>query len=80
MNQTIEQQVIETIRILPEEKQKEVLKYAREISLDVKETISTEMESCFGIDAGKIWIADDFDKLPDDIMAVFYGEDDAIAD
>jgi prevent-host-death family protein len=30
-----------------------------------------------GIDAGKIYIADDFDApLPDDILASFYGEDD----
>src|SRR5260370_11515231 len=28
-----------------------------------------------GIDRGKIWMADDFDKLPDDLMAAFYGED-----
>jgi prevent-host-death family protein len=28
----------------------------------------------FGMDEGKIWIADDFDELPDDIMAAFYGE------
>ena len=32
MNQTIEQQVIETIRILPEAKQREVLEYAKRIS------------------------------------------------
>ena len=32
MNQTIEQQVIETIRVLPEEKQKEILAYAKQIS------------------------------------------------
>ena len=32
MSQTIEQQVIETIRILPEEKQREVLEYAKRIS------------------------------------------------
>jgi prevent-host-death family protein len=30
----------------------------------------------FGMDEGKIWIADDFDELPDDIMAAFYGEDE----
>lgn len=35
-----------------------------------------EKESCFGMDAGKIWIADDFDELPDDLMRAFYGEDD----
>jgi prevent-host-death family protein len=28
----------------------------------------------FGMDEGKIWMADDFDELPDDIMAAFYGE------
>ncbi len=33
-------------------------------------------ESWWGSDAGKIWMADDFDTLPDDIMAAFYGEDD----
>ena len=32
MNQTIEQQVIETIHGLPEEKQKEILAYAKHIS------------------------------------------------
>ena len=68
MDQTIEQQVIETIRILPKEKQKEVLDYAKKI-------VSSERESCFGMDAGKIWIADDFDELPDDLMRAFYGED-----
>ena len=35
-----------------------------------------EKESVFGIDAGKGWIADDFDELPEDIMKAFYGEDD----
>ena len=29
-----------------------------------------------GMDAGKIWMADDFDELPDDILNAFYGEDD----
>ncbi len=33
-------------------------------------------EDWFGMDEGKIWIADDFDTLPDDLMAAFYGEDD----
>jgi hypothetical protein len=28
------------------------------------------------MDAGKIWIADDFDELPKDILAAFYGEND----
>ncbi len=32
MNQTIEQQVMEMIRVLPEEKQREVLAYAKQIS------------------------------------------------
>ena len=40
MNRTIEQQVIETIRVLPEEKQREVLKYAKQIS--ESEEASTE--------------------------------------
>ena len=37
----------------------------------------------FGMDAGKIWIADDFDELPEDIMAlmtdpeIFPDEDDS---
>ncbi len=69
METTIEQQVIETIRILPEEKQKKVLEYVKKIAED-------ERESCFGMDAGKIWIADDFDELPEDLLAAFYGEDD----
>ena len=30
----------------------------------------------FGMDAGKGWIADDFDELPPDILAAFYGEDE----
>ena len=34
MNQTIEQQVIETMRVLPEEKQREVLEYAKKIQDD----------------------------------------------
>ncbi len=33
-------------------------------------------EDWFGMDEGGIWIADDFDTLPDDLMAAFYGEDD----
>ena len=32
MSQTIEQQVIETMRVLPEEKQRKVLEYAKQIS------------------------------------------------
>ena len=38
--------------------------------------VRDEKENCFGMDAGKIWIADDFDVLSDDLMAAFYGEDD----
>lgn len=38
--------------------------------------VRDEKESCFGIDAGKMWIADDFDDLPEDILAAFYGEND----
>ena len=26
---------------------------------------------------GRVWIADDFDELPPDLLAAFYGEDDA---
>ncbi len=33
-------------------------------------------EDWFGMDENKGWIADDFDELPDDIMAAFYGEND----
>jgi prevent-host-death family protein len=33
-------------------------------------------KSAFGMDAGKIKIADDFDTLPDDLLAAFYGEDE----
>jgi prevent-host-death family protein len=29
----------------------------------------------FGMDEGKGWIADDFDELPQDILAAFYGEE-----
>ena len=39
-----------------------------------------EKEDCFGMDAGKGWIADDFDVLPDDLIAAFYGEDDESLD
>lgn len=38
--------------------------------------VRDEKESCFGMDAGKMWIADDFDELPEDILAAFYGEND----
>ena len=38
--------------------------------------VESEGKSWFGMDEGKIWIADDFDELPDDIMAAFYGEDE----
>lgn len=38
--------------------------------------VRDETESCFGMDAGKGWIADDFDTLPDDLLAAFYGVDD----
>jgi prevent-host-death family protein len=30
-----------------------------------------------GLYRGQIWMADDFDKLPDDLMAAFYGEEPA---
>jgi prevent-host-death family protein len=33
-------------------------------------------KSCYGMDEGKGWIAEDFDKLPDDLLVAFYGEDD----
>ena len=35
-----------------------------------------EKEDCFGMDADNMWIADDFDELPEDLLAAFYGEDD----
>lgn len=35
-----------------------------------------EKEDCFGMDVGKGWIADDFDELPEDLLAAFYGEED----
>ena len=38
--------------------------------------VRDEKENCFGIDAGKIWIAEDFDTLPEDILAAFCGEKD----
>ena len=38
--------------------------------------VRDEKEDCFGMDVGKGWIADDFDVLPDDLLAAFYGEDD----
>ncbi len=38
--------------------------------------VREKRESCFGMDAGKGWIADDFDELPDEIMAAFLGESD----
>ncbi|MEJ7846628.1 MAG: type II toxin-antitoxin system prevent-host-death family antitoxin [Pyrinomonadaceae bacterium] len=36
--------------------------------------IETETNDWFGMDEGKIWMSDDFDELPDNIMAAFYGE------
>ncbi len=42
--------------------------------------IREEKEDCFGMDAGKMWIADDFDELPEDILAAFYGEGDESLD
>jgi len=30
----------------------------------------------FGMDQGKIWMADDFDELPDDVMAAFNGDNE----
>lgn len=39
-----------------------------------------EKEDCFGMDKGKGWIADDFDDLPEDLLAAFYGEDDESLD
>jgi prevent-host-death family protein len=30
-----------------------------------------------GLYRGQIWMADDFDTLPDDLMAAFYGEEPA---
>lgn len=38
--------------------------------------IQPETKDWFGMDEGKIWMADDFDELPADIMAAFYGEDE----
>jgi prevent-host-death family protein len=38
--------------------------------------VRDDKESVFGMDAGKGWIADDFDDLPEDILAAFYGEGD----
>lgn len=38
--------------------------------------VREEKEDCFGMDADNMWIADDFDVLPDDLLAAFYGEDD----
>jgi prevent-host-death family protein len=34
-------------------------------------------KSVFGMDEGKGWIAEDFDTLPDDLLAAFYGEDES---
>lgn len=38
--------------------------------------IEPEGKDWFGMDEGKAWIADDFDELPPDILAAFYGEDE----
>lgn len=38
--------------------------------------VESEDKEWFGMDEGKAWIADDFDELPDDILAAFYGEND----
>ncbi len=37
--------------------------------------IAKKEEDWFGMDEGKIWIADDFDELPEDILAAFNGDD-----
>lgn len=42
--------------------------------------VREEREDCFGMDAGKIWIADDFDELPEAILSAFYGENDESVD
>ena len=38
--------------------------------------IEQKEEDWFGMDEGKIWIADDFDELPEDILAAFNGDDE----
>ena len=38
--------------------------------------VAADTEEWIGMDKGKIWMADDFDDLPDDILAAFYGEDE----
>lgn len=35
-----------------------------------------EEKDWFGMDAGKIWIADDFDETPEDFIRAVYGEDE----
>jgi prevent-host-death family protein len=35
-----------------------------------------EKEEWFGMDKGKVWIADDFDELDPEILALFNGEND----
>lgn len=42
MNQTIEQQVVEAIRVLPEEKQQQVLDYAEQIARSESATDAIE--------------------------------------
>jgi prevent-host-death family protein len=39
-----------------------------------------EKKSWIGMDEGKGWIAEDFNTLPDDLLAAFYGEDDESID
>lgn len=38
--------------------------------------INQQKDDWWGMDEGKGWIADDFDELPEDLMAAFYGEDE----
>jgi prevent-host-death family protein len=38
--------------------------------------VKQESMDWWGMDEGKAWIAEDFDELPEDLMAAFYGEDE----
>ncbi len=55
MNQTIEQQVIETIRVLPEAKQREVLEYAKQIGENENAETTNNSESKKSRKSANFW-------------------------
>ncbi len=66
-------EIYETIRDLS---LRDRLRLVEQVLRDAQESMPTSTEPRpLGIDAGKIWIAEDFDApLPDDIQRLFNGE------